>query len=53
MENSNSKIKQETFCKHYKTFKKNVGITFKRVSLHFSLVKRNFQDIIKKSIIKT
>ena len=40
MENGNSKIKQETFCKQYKTLKKNVGIAFKRVSLQFSLVKR-------------
>ena len=43
MENGNSKIKQETFCKQYKTLKKNVDITFKRVSLQFSLVKRLWQ----------
>ena len=43
MENGNSKIKQETFCKQYKTLKKNVGITFKRVSLQFPLVKRLWQ----------
>ena len=57
MENGNSKIKQETFCKQYKTLKKNVDITFKRVSLQFSLVKRlwqfsrNYQEIYYQDLI--
>ena len=54
MENGNSKIKQETFCKQYKTLKKTLALRLKELVCNFLWLNDfgNFQDIIKKSIIK-